>query len=130
MLTYMHDLPDRPRFRWDHAALAVPLAAVRHHQGRLVGRTEGLGFELRGEAVLQSLAEEILKSSDIEGERLDRAQPNSASRITCPPRRWLSWRSPMAASSSPRSKSSKNGPPAGGKARCPCRQRGARFITG
>ncbi|MFG1394823.1 Fic family protein [Xanthobacter agilis] len=74
MLTYVHELPNWPRFHWDHAVLVAPLAAVRHHQGRLVGRMEGLGFELRGEAVLQSLTEEVLKSSDIEGERLDRAQ--------------------------------------------------------
>lgn len=52
--------------------LAAPLAAVRHHQGRLIGRMEGLGFQLREEAVLQSLTEEVLKSSEIEGEQLDR----------------------------------------------------------
>ena len=78
MMNYIHELPDWHRFRWDHAVLTAPLAAVRHHQGRLVGRMEGLGFELRGEAVLRSLTEEVLKSSDIEGERLDRAQVRSS----------------------------------------------------
>jgi Fic family protein len=78
MQAYIHELPDWPRFRWDHAVLAAPLAAVRHHQGRLIGRMEGLGFQLRTEAVLQSLTEEVLKSSEIEGERLDREQVRSS----------------------------------------------------
>jgi Fic family protein len=54
------------------------LAAVRHNQGRLIGRMEGLGFQLRAEAVLQSLTEEVLKSSEIEGEHLDPDQVRSS----------------------------------------------------
>jgi Fic family protein len=78
MTPYIHELPDWPRFGWDHEVLSRPLAAVRHNQGRLIGRMEGLGFQLRDEAVLQSLTEEVLKSSEIEGERLDRAQVRSS----------------------------------------------------
>jgi len=78
MSIYIHELSDWPRLRWDHKALAAPLAAVRHHQGRLIGRMEGLGFQLRAEAVLQSLTEEVLKSSEIEGEQLDREQVRSS----------------------------------------------------
>ena len=78
MPTYIQELPNWPRFRWDHELLAAPLAAVRHHQGRLIGRMEGLGFQLRAEAVLLSLTEEVLKSSEIEGERLDREQVRSS----------------------------------------------------
>jgi Fic family protein len=39
---------------------------------------EGLGSQFRTEAVLQSLTEEVLKSSEIEGERLDREQVRSS----------------------------------------------------
>jgi Fic family protein len=39
---------------------------------------EGLGFQLRAEAVLDSLTEEVLKSSEIEGEMLDRDQVRSS----------------------------------------------------
>jgi Fic family protein len=78
MERYIHELSDWPRFRWDHEVLAKPLAAVRHNQGRLIGRMEGLGFQLRDEAVLQSLTEEVLKSSEIEGEKLDREQVRSS----------------------------------------------------
>lgn len=78
IMSYIHELPDWPKFRWDHKVLAEPLAAVRHRQGRLIGRMEGLGFELRSEATLQTMTEEVLKSSEIEGEILDRDQVRSS----------------------------------------------------
>jgi Fic family protein len=51
---------------------------VRHRQGRLIGHMEALGFELRQEAVLQTLTADVLKSSEIEGEKLDAAQVRSS----------------------------------------------------
>ena len=39
---------------------------------------EGLGFQLRKEAVLNTLTEDVLKSSEIEGEKLDRDQVRSS----------------------------------------------------
>jgi Fic family protein len=75
---YIHELAEWPKFTWSHETLAAQLGAVRHHQGRLIGRMEGLGFQLRAEAVLQSLTEEVLKSSEIEGEVLDRDQVRSS----------------------------------------------------
>nr|WP_298285567.1 DUF4172 domain-containing protein [Acidocella sp.] len=54
MALYIHNLTDWPHFRWDQDAVLAPLAAVRHRQGRLIGRMEALGFPLRIEAVLQS----------------------------------------------------------------------------
>ncbi len=77
-MLYIYDRPGWPDFRWNDARLAPRLAAVRHRQGRLIGRMEALGFSLRAEAVLQSLTEEVLTSSEIEGERLDRAQVRSS----------------------------------------------------
>ena len=65
---YIHELPDWPRFEWDRECLTELLAAVRHRQGRLIGRMEDLGFQLRQEAVLQTLTADVLKSSEIEGE--------------------------------------------------------------
>jgi Fic family protein len=71
MRPYIHELPDWPRFRWDHEAIAAPLAEARHRQGRVLGRMEGLGFALQKEAELQTLTLDVLKSSEIEGETLD-----------------------------------------------------------
>lgn len=78
MTTYIHALADWPEFRWSHERLAEQLASVSRRQGRLIGRMEGLGFQLRAEAVLASLTEEVVKSSEIEGEILDKAQVRSS----------------------------------------------------
>src|SRR5215467_281751 len=75
---YIHELSDWPRFRWDRDRLAEPLASVRHRQGRLIGRMEALGFHLQQEAVLQTLTTDVLKSSEIEGEKLDAEQVRSS----------------------------------------------------
>lgn len=77
-MPYIYETPDWPAFRWDHKVLAEPLAAVWHRQGRLIGRMEGLGFPLRSEAVLNVLTENVLKSSEIEGEILNRDQVRSS----------------------------------------------------
>jgi Fic family protein len=76
--TYIHERTGWPGFSWDHARISPRLVDVRHRQGRLIGRMEGLGFQLRAEAVLDSLTEEVLKSSEIEGETLDRDQVRSS----------------------------------------------------
>ena len=75
---YIHESETWPRFRWKEEVLSARLADVRHRQGRLMGRMETLGFPLRDEAVLQTLTEEVLKSSEIEGEILDRDQVRSS----------------------------------------------------
>jgi len=76
--TYIHELKGWPGFGWDHERLSARLVDVRHRQGRLIGRMEGLGFRLRTEAVLDTLTEDVLKSSEIEGEKLDRDQVRSS----------------------------------------------------
>ena len=68
---YIHNQPNWPTFQWDQKKLAKPLASVRHQQGRLIGHMEALGLPLQQEAVLQTLTEDIVKSSEIEGETLD-----------------------------------------------------------
>jgi Fic family protein len=75
---YIHNLPDWPTFQWNRDRLAERLAAVRHAQGRLLGRMESLGFKLRQEATLKILTEDVVTSSEIEGERLDAAQVRSS----------------------------------------------------
>jgi Fic family protein len=75
---YIYELPDWPTFQWDHRRIETPLASVRHDQGRLIGHMEVLGFELQQEAVLQTLMEDVVKTSDIEGEKLDASQVRSS----------------------------------------------------
>src|SRR5580698_6281790 len=75
---YIYDQKDWPRLTWDQAALAGPLGEARHRQGRLLGRMEGLGFQSREEATLQTLTQDVIKTSEIEGEKLDTAQLRSS----------------------------------------------------
>lgn len=75
---YIHELTDWPHFHWDTDPLVEPLAEVRHRQGLLTGRMEALGFNLQQEAVLQTLTADVIKSSEIEGEKLDAEQVRSS----------------------------------------------------
>ncbi|SRR5579862_609065 len=75
---YIYQQKEWPRFRWDPEKLADQLNGVRHRQGRLLGRMEGLGFHLREEATLQTLTLDVLKSSEIEGELLNPDQVRSS----------------------------------------------------
>lgn len=77
-MAYIHERADWPNFQWQDDILATTLAHVRHRQGRLIGRMEALGFPLRSEAMLHILTEDVIKSSDIEGERLDKDQVRSS----------------------------------------------------
>jgi Fic family protein len=78
MSRYIYELPDWPRFAWDQHTVASPLAAVRHKQGRLLGRMENLGFSLQRQAELETLTLDVLKTSEIEGERLNAEQVRSS----------------------------------------------------
>ena len=80
---YIWQRADWPRFRHDPARLTGPLAAARHAQGRLLGRMDALGFDLRSEATLSTLTENIVKTSEIEGEFLapDRVRSSIAGRL-------------------------------------------------
>ena len=71
MSRFIHELAGWPMLAWDHERLASPLAAARHLQGRLIGQMETLGFTLKEEAILRTLTDDVLTSSEIEGERLD-----------------------------------------------------------
>lgn len=77
-MTYIHNLPDWPKFNWNVQRISDRLAAVRHKQGRLLGQMDRLGFNLRSEASLESLTEEVVKTSEIEGEILSRDQVRSS----------------------------------------------------
>jgi Fic family protein len=75
---YIHALKDWPKFRWSQEQLAESLAAIRHRQGLLIGRMQGLGFDLRQEALLKTLTVDVLKTSEIEGAKLDAEQVRSS----------------------------------------------------
>ena len=57
---YIHELKKWPQFYWNQAQLAELLAGIRHQQGRLIGRMEGIGFDLRQQANLATLTSDEL----------------------------------------------------------------------
>lgn len=77
-MAYIHEIPEWPHFRWNLAHLAPRLAEVRYRQGRLIGRLKSFGVDLRAEANLQTLTEDVVTSSAIEGDVLDRDQVRSS----------------------------------------------------
>ncbi len=78
MTVYIHELKKWPEFHWEQEKLAPRLTEVRHQQGRLLGKMEGIGFNLQAEANLHTLTLDILKSSEIEGEILSPDQVRSS----------------------------------------------------
>ncbi len=75
---YIWQQPEWPSLTWDQAALATLLGQVSRAQGKLLGKMEALGFDLRNEAHLQTLTQDVVKSSEIEGEHLETDQVRSS----------------------------------------------------
>jgi Fic family protein len=78
MAVYIHQLPNWPRFNWDTGLITTALGAISRAQGRLLGKMGSLGFSLQAEANLQTLTLEVTKSSEIEGDFLDRDEVRSS----------------------------------------------------
>lgn len=69
--TYIWQLPDWPAFRWDDVALLPRIAEVRHRQGLFLGLMRSVGLDARLRTELETLSQDALKTSAIEGETLD-----------------------------------------------------------
>jgi Fic family protein len=78
MSKYIHLSSEWPSFKWDDEKILLPLSMVRHKQGRLFGKLEALGFNLKNEATLETLTQDVIKSSEIEGESLPQDQVRSS----------------------------------------------------
>ena len=75
---WIHEHQNWPKFTWNFEALASQLADIRYRQGRLLGQMEGFGFDLRREASLLILTNDVVKSSAIEGENLNPEEVRSS----------------------------------------------------
>jgi Fic family protein len=80
---YIHERKDWPDFFWETREVIYLLGEVRHMQGRLIGKMESLGFELRDEALFETITLDVLKSAEIEGELYhpDAVRSSIASRL-------------------------------------------------
>lgn len=77
-MTWIHQHKTWPNFHWNDQQLSPILAQTRHQQGRLAGKMESLGFALREEASLNMLTSDVVKSSAIEGEKLNLEEVRSS----------------------------------------------------
>lgn len=78
MKAFIHQLDNWPEFTWNSNSFMSLLSEARNLQGRLVGKMETLGFDLRSEAMLDTLTLDVIKSSEIEGEFLNPDQVRSS----------------------------------------------------
>ena len=78
MAKYIYQNKNWTNFTWNYKQISAVLAHVRNLQGRLLGRMTSLGFSYQEEATLENITLDILKSSEIEGEKLNWAQVRSS----------------------------------------------------
>jgi len=78
MKAFIYQKDNWPEFTWNTNDFLDLLSEARNLQGRLIGKMETLGFDLRNEALLDTLTLDVLKSSEIEGEFLNPDQVRSS----------------------------------------------------
>ena len=76
--TYIHERLDWAKWQWSDKELLPLVSRVRNLQGHLLGKLSTLGFELNVEAQLDAVTLEIVKTSEIEGEFLNKEQVRSS----------------------------------------------------
>ena len=75
---YIYQNQDWAKFKWDSEKVLPVLTKAKMAQGLLLGKMSTLGFALKEEAILNTLTQDIIKSSEIEGEILDKDQVRSS----------------------------------------------------
>lgn len=78
MEIYIHKRHNWTNFHWDEQEIIHLLSEVRHLQGKIIGKVELLGFKLKDEANLETLIQDVVQSSEIEGEILNPEQVRSS----------------------------------------------------
>lgn len=75
---YIYQNKDWYQFTWDDMAINALFGEVRNLQGRIAGQMDAIGFSTKEEATLTTLTLDVVKSSEIEGERLNYEQVRSS----------------------------------------------------
>jgi Fic family protein len=68
---YIWQQPGWAEFKWDNERLMTLLGEVRNLEGRVMGLMEGVGFNVQNATSLNVMVEDVLRSSEIEGELLN-----------------------------------------------------------
>ena len=75
---YIYQKEGWPNFHWDNEVVSPLLLNVRYLQGQLIGKMSVFGFDFEKETHLSSITNNVLKSSEIEGEYLNNDQVRSS----------------------------------------------------
>jgi len=78
MKKYIYEFENWPSFSWNETDINAVFGEVRNIQGRIIGQMNTLGFAIKEEATLTTLTLDVIKSSEIEGEKLDYEQVRSS----------------------------------------------------
>jgi Fic family protein len=78
MAKYIYQNKNWTDFSWEHASVSAALGEVRLLQGKILGQIHSLGFSSKEEKKLEILTLDVLKSSEIEGEKLNYEQVRSS----------------------------------------------------
>jgi Fic family protein len=78
MAKYIYDYKNWPNFTWQQNRINAILGEVRFLQGKITGQMNMLGFATKEETNLTTLTLDVIKSSEIEGEKLDYEQVRSS----------------------------------------------------
>jgi Fic family protein len=78
MAKYIYEYPNWTDFTWHDKAISNIFGEVRLSQGKIIGQMNALGFSAKEEVILTALTLEVVKSSEIEGERLNYEQVRSS----------------------------------------------------
>lgn len=70
-MKYIYEHKNWPNFTWDQTQVNQKLADVKFQQGKLLGKVSSIGFDLQNEAELEIRSNDLVKTSEIEGEKLD-----------------------------------------------------------
>lgn len=75
---YIYQQKNWPDLYWDEQHVTRELLTIRHQQGKLIGKMNAMGFELQELAHVEMRTMDILKTSEIEGEQLDKPEVRSS----------------------------------------------------
>ncbi len=78
MAKYIYEYSSWPNFTWNDALVYPLLSEVRFLQGQVVGKIQSLGFSLQEQTALNTITDDVIKSSEIEGESLNYDQVHSS----------------------------------------------------
>jgi len=78
MNTYIHERAEWPVLEYDENSLRDALTRLHRALGRMFGKLDILGFDVRNDLLLRAVSDEIVTSSEIEGETLNRSSVRSS----------------------------------------------------